>query len=165
LGELQTSIMLKSVPNGTRAAEGWDGDRYEVFARDDEKLGLVSVSIWDSEADAQEFAEAFKKYRGSSKHLAIRPKRGAATKKPLANTEANAATEASPASEAEPQQPDPQDSAQQSLVFSAESVHEALLDGTQVWILDGFSAEENELIKVALKNCTFAEKTFPMPQK
>ena len=75
LGELQTTIMLKSVAGGTRAAEGWDGDRYEIFLNSDGNFGLVSVSIWDSASDAQEFADAYRKYRNSYKHLTTRPER------------------------------------------------------------------------------------------
>ena len=63
LGELQTSIMLKRVVGGSRAAVGWDGDKYEVFRRDDGKLGMIFVSIWDSEKDAQEFATAYESFR------------------------------------------------------------------------------------------------------
>lgn len=63
LGELQTSIMLKGLPEATLASAGWDGDRYEIFRRDDGKLGLAFVSIWDSEQDAKEFAEAYSDFR------------------------------------------------------------------------------------------------------
>lgn len=63
LGELQTSILLKRVIGGKAAAGGWDGDRYEVFKSESGSLGLIGVSIWDSETDAQEFEEAYRKYR------------------------------------------------------------------------------------------------------
>lgn len=63
LGEFQTSIMLKRLRSGRRAAVGWDGDRYEVFQHTNGKLGLVFVSIWDSELDARQFADSFKEYR------------------------------------------------------------------------------------------------------
>ncbi len=63
LGELQTSIMLKQTAGGTQAAEGWDGDWYEVFRNEDEQLALVQVSIWDSHQDAEEYATAYRHYR------------------------------------------------------------------------------------------------------
>lgn len=63
LGEFQTSILLKRLRSGRRASAGWDGDRYEVFQRTDGSLGLVYVSVWDSEKDAGEFAKAYEEYR------------------------------------------------------------------------------------------------------
>jgi hypothetical protein len=63
LGELQTSILLSRVIGGKAAADGWDGDRYEIFKTESGSLGLISVSIWDSENDAQEFEAAYKNYR------------------------------------------------------------------------------------------------------
>ena len=63
LGELQTSIMLKGIQNSRRASEGWDGDKYLVFKDENEKLGLIFVSVWDSNEDAQEFAKAYKAFR------------------------------------------------------------------------------------------------------
>lgn len=63
LGELQTGIMLKRIAGGTRAAAGWDGDRYEAFLSEDGKVGLVQVSIWDSPQDARQYASAYQKYR------------------------------------------------------------------------------------------------------
>lgn len=58
LGELQTSILLKSVPGGGQAAVGWDGDRYYTFQHSNGKLGLVWYTTWDSERDAKEFEQA-----------------------------------------------------------------------------------------------------------
>ena len=63
LGEFQLSILLKRVAGGNIAARGWDGDRYQVYRNDAGNLAMVFVSIWDSEADATEFVEAFGKYR------------------------------------------------------------------------------------------------------
>lgn len=68
LGEFQTRILLKSVRGGTQAANGWDGDSYQIFRSEDGGLGLVSVSIWDSANDAEEFADAYRKYRTSYKY-------------------------------------------------------------------------------------------------
>jgi len=61
LGELQTAVMLGR--QGTRAAAGWDGDRYAVFEGPDQKLGLVWFSTWDSEDEAREFAQAYTRYQ------------------------------------------------------------------------------------------------------
>lgn len=66
LGELQTTILFKKVVGGSRAAEGWDGDRYEVYQRDDGKLAMLWVSVWDSQEDAQEFEIAYRKMRESN---------------------------------------------------------------------------------------------------
>lgn len=67
LGEFQTSVLLKRLPSGRRAAAGWDGDRYEVFQHADGQLGVVFVSVWDSETDAEEFAKAYTEYRQPAK--------------------------------------------------------------------------------------------------
>jgi hypothetical protein len=63
LGELQISILLKKVIGGRQAAEGWDGDRYEVFQSASGELAMVFVSIWDSPKDAEQFEDAYRKYR------------------------------------------------------------------------------------------------------
>lgn len=62
LGELNMRIYLETfvdTSQATRAAEGWDGDRY-VYLKDAEgrKL-LVLHSFWDSVTDAQEFFDAY----------------------------------------------------------------------------------------------------------
>ncbi len=41
----------------TRATEGWGGDRYVLLGKDDARV-LLSVSVWDREKDAGEFAAA-----------------------------------------------------------------------------------------------------------
>jgi hypothetical protein len=61
LGELQISVMLGR--QGTKAAAGWDGDRYAVFEAPDRKLALVWLSTWDSEDEAVEFAHAYTRYQ------------------------------------------------------------------------------------------------------
>ncbi|WP_165072281.1 M4 family metallopeptidase [Paludisphaera rhizosphaerae] len=64
MGEMQTAVMLKRHGGGPAAA-GWDGDRYAVFEGPDAKLGLVWMTTWDSEDDAQQFAEAYARYQTS----------------------------------------------------------------------------------------------------
>ncbi len=150
LGELQISIMLKSVASGTQAAEGWDGDHYEIFRREDGRLGLVSVSIWDSELDAQEFASAYRKYRSSPKHLSTSPARKRASQP------------------SEDSQIDESDTSVQNAaksIFDTSAVSEVHNDGQQTWILEGFSAAEVRAVKQVLTQTTFSEKEFPLPKK
>jgi hypothetical protein len=62
LGELGTRILLEQQVTkfeATQAAQGWGGDRYDVYDDGKGKLALLWVSVWDSEADATEFHEAF----------------------------------------------------------------------------------------------------------
>jgi hypothetical protein len=48
-----------------RAADGWGGDSYSVFYHDgNETAALAAQWVWDSEADADEFAAAFREYAG-----------------------------------------------------------------------------------------------------
>ncbi len=63
LGELQTTVWLKRVRGGARAAAGWDGDRYEIFRREDGKLAVAMATIWDSGKDAEEFEKAYSAMR------------------------------------------------------------------------------------------------------
>ena len=58
IGELVTGIMLAK-HGGRKAAAGWDGDSALIFEGPDEKLGLVWLSTWDTEADAREFARGY----------------------------------------------------------------------------------------------------------
>jgi hypothetical protein len=62
VGEFQSAILLRR-HDGKRAAAGWDGDRYAVFEGRDDKLGLVWITTWDSEADAREFARAYARFQ------------------------------------------------------------------------------------------------------
>lgn len=64
LGEFQTILYLaQQMDRATaeQAAAGWDGDRYAVYGRDDDDL-LVLVTLWDSEADRDEFVAAYRQY-------------------------------------------------------------------------------------------------------
>ncbi|MCP4449409.1 MAG: hypothetical protein GY811_29360 [Myxococcales bacterium] len=60
LGELgwRVYFMIWEHDNVDKAADGWDGDRYAVYEKDGALLGLAA-SIWDSEAEAAEFAGAY----------------------------------------------------------------------------------------------------------
>jgi hypothetical protein len=61
LGELETRIFLRQfLPDRVRADEaaaGWDGDRYRLLEGPGGEA-LVWATIWDSESDAAEFADA-----------------------------------------------------------------------------------------------------------
>ena len=64
LGEFQTGLYLaQQVDQETvaQASEGWDGDRYAVYAKDSATL-LVFASAWDTDTDAEEFADAYRQY-------------------------------------------------------------------------------------------------------
>lgn len=61
LGELGISVLLNDLGAEAQAAaasDGWDGDRY-LAARCGGRRAFLWWSAWDSEADAQEFAEAY----------------------------------------------------------------------------------------------------------
>jgi hypothetical protein len=81
LGEIQWRIIFKE--NGAQAAAaataaaGWNGDRYAVFKRKnaDDTLLLLRTS-WDSEAEAMQFVEAYRralavKYQGATESTAL----------------------------------------------------------------------------------------------
>ena len=59
-GELELSLLLTDLaPDVPPAAWiGWDGDRY-LAARCDDRRELVWLTLWDSERDAAEFADAY----------------------------------------------------------------------------------------------------------
>jgi hypothetical protein len=61
LGELQWQIyfQLWKSPRAAEAAEGWGGDRYVVTRRKDGRLIGRIATIWDTAADAQQFADAY----------------------------------------------------------------------------------------------------------
>jgi len=75
LGEFQWRVIFKEQGLGAEAeaaAAGWDGDRYIIFKRKDSDSTLMLLSTsWDSTAQAEEFASAYrrllaKKYQGAS---------------------------------------------------------------------------------------------------
>lgn len=61
LGELLWQIYFSQwVPDKrTEASEGWGGDRYTVVKRPDGSLVAYIATVWDTPADAAQFAEAF----------------------------------------------------------------------------------------------------------
>jgi hypothetical protein len=61
LGELGMRLLLKTASAddvAKTAAAGWDGDRVELFHKDGARPRVRLSSIWDSGADAIEFASA-----------------------------------------------------------------------------------------------------------
>lgn len=74
-GEFPIQILLKELKAGSKrdietAAAGWDGDRFYVYERNG-KVSSVWYTVWDSEQDAIEFFEAYRKclavkYKGSN---------------------------------------------------------------------------------------------------
>jgi len=74
LGEFQWRVIFKEQGLGAEAeaaAAGWDGDRYIIFKRKDSDATLMLLSTsWDSAAQAEEFASAYRrllarKYQGA----------------------------------------------------------------------------------------------------
>jgi hypothetical protein len=68
LGEFQTTILLADGPGASTrkaqvAAAGWDGDRFVVFENAAKQLGLVWLTTWDSQKDAEEFAATYADHR------------------------------------------------------------------------------------------------------
>jgi hypothetical protein len=64
LGEFQTGLYLaQHVDRETveLASEGWDGDRYAVYTKDGVDV-LIFSTVWDSEADREEFVDAYRQY-------------------------------------------------------------------------------------------------------
>ena len=56
LGEFHWRYLL-----GNKAAAGWGGDKVEVFQDRKKRTTVIAATKWDSEEDAEEFAEAYKK--------------------------------------------------------------------------------------------------------
>ena len=62
LGEFMLYLHLKEFISEQQAkwgAQGWDGDRVELFENPDGKLTLVLRSVWDSEKEANQFFKAY----------------------------------------------------------------------------------------------------------
>lgn len=60
LGELNVRVLARrTLPDAqaVRVAEGWDGDRLGAWRRGDQVV-VAWMTVWDSAADAEEFAEA-----------------------------------------------------------------------------------------------------------
>jgi hypothetical protein len=65
LGEIGLLVwLMDQVPEeeALKAAAGWDGDTYAFWVDDTGRRVLVEASVWESEAEAAEFAAAFTTY-------------------------------------------------------------------------------------------------------
>jgi hypothetical protein len=64
LGELDTRTLFErclDAPAAARAASGWGGDRYGVFASPEGRLATAWISAWDTVRDAEEVEDALTK--------------------------------------------------------------------------------------------------------
>jgi hypothetical protein len=156
LGEFQTSVLLRRQRSGRRAAEGWDGDRYEVFQHADGRLGLVFVSVWDSADDAQQFAKSYTEYREPAKPRDQSP--GEAAASPAPEKEADA-TESNDADKEAAQAASAESGTAGLIAPDAPRLIEAHED--KVWVIEGFDAATTEAIRGTLPQCTFDIKRFP----
>ena len=77
LGEFETRLLLfqhlKDVNTAARAAEGWDGDRYQVV-NTPRGPGLAWFTVWDSAVEAAEFRDAIE--RAIERRFGVRPGSG-----------------------------------------------------------------------------------------
>lgn len=79
LGEFVISLYLENRLPGSRAAragESWGGDAYALVRNEElDESGLASLSVWDTEEDAQEFFEALVSYyeepRGEARDITM----------------------------------------------------------------------------------------------
>ncbi len=60
------SLYGETAADAAEIAAGWDGLRFTAFQNQDECLVLVGSSVWDSEADAEEFDAGFSAVLGNS---------------------------------------------------------------------------------------------------
>lgn len=63
-GEFQTRVLLGNTPDAIAAAEGWGGDRFQAWEHEDGRLAAVWISVWDTDADARQFAEELAYHEG-----------------------------------------------------------------------------------------------------
>jgi hypothetical protein len=66
VGEMQLAVLLRR-HGGKAAAEGWDGDTFAVFEGPEDRLGLVWLTTWDTEADAREFIRGYLRFQADTK--------------------------------------------------------------------------------------------------
>lgn len=169
LGEFQTSVMLKRLRSGRRAAEGWDGDRYEVFQHTDGRLGLVFVSVWDSDKDAEQFADSYEEYRQPAKSPGKATSGSSSrsnTDQPSADQPSADRDDASRENESAKESPEKEGSKAQadggapdgSKLGGERSIE---VHGDKVWVIEGFDAARTKAIGETLSRCTFEIKRFP----
>ena len=69
LGEMRLRTLLNEsrIRRARRIHGGWDGDRYALYEREGSNPCLVWHSVWDSEEDAREYAEAIANVIGAER--------------------------------------------------------------------------------------------------
>ncbi|HET7811209.1 MAG TPA: hypothetical protein VFL16_11600 [Steroidobacteraceae bacterium] len=79
LGEFQWRIIFKEqglAKDAESASAGWGGDRYAVFKRKDSDATLLLLrTAWDNEAEATEFADAYRRLQAAKFSAAPTPVR------------------------------------------------------------------------------------------
>ncbi|GIW90558.1 MAG: hypothetical protein KatS3mg109_0990 [Pirellulaceae bacterium] len=83
LGEFYIRVLFDVWASRHEIAEGWDGDRCEVFRRGENDLALAWYTTWDSLKDARQFAvaacqwfDALLTHRAAGQPGAVRPEPG-----------------------------------------------------------------------------------------
>jgi hypothetical protein len=156
MGELQTAILFKRVFGGQAAAAGWDGDRYHVFESDGGHLGLVYASVWDSPADADEFARVYQAYRG-----AVSAPPTPDTPTPDTPTPDTPTPDTPTPDTPTPDTPTPDTPA----VLASSAQRLVQVEGDKVWIVEGFDSLLTKSLVDRLSQCVYAEKRFPLPKR
>jgi hypothetical protein len=65
LGEFYLTEHLRSrleADTARTAAAGWGGDAFQVYATPDNEIAWLLIPVWDSEADWQEFVDAYRQF-------------------------------------------------------------------------------------------------------
>jgi hypothetical protein len=65
LGEFYVRLLFREHLSRTEyntAATGWGGDRYRTFVREDGEVAMVTVLLWDTATDAEEFSATYALY-------------------------------------------------------------------------------------------------------
>lgn len=74
LGEFEIRVMFQQLlndPGGARAAalaDGWDGDRFQLFGPDDQSAVLVWYTVWDDLGAANRFRKSLERAWGMRQH-------------------------------------------------------------------------------------------------
>ena len=66
LGQLEVGIFLtEHLGDGEATADGWDGDRYVLLRGPADRHAVVWYSVWDDDAAADRFADAYRRTLGA----------------------------------------------------------------------------------------------------
>ena len=79
MGEFGCQILFRQFQNSSyqKIAAGWGGDRYVVYQHKNGAIALLWLTIWDSQQDAQEFAQGYnklitKKYKAKDSEVSVK---------------------------------------------------------------------------------------------